>query len=89
MGLFTQLLTPAGLAHLSPAKRSPAEGYAMTNADRALFSSLTTQVCDSLDALSDALKEVAGALRLLEGAPPLTPKEHILVPPPPLPGPTL
>jgi hypothetical protein len=66
----------------------------MTNIDRSLLNALTTQLCDSLDALSDALREVRDELRTLqdtreEG---MAGREYVLVPPPPhepLPGPSL
>jgi len=63
----------------------------MTNSDRNLLNALTTQLCDSLDALTDTLQEVGAALRALqETSPaPFVTREHVLVPPPPLPGPSL
>jgi hypothetical protein len=97
MGFFTQMLTPAQLAQLAPLQQ---KGRLMTNADRALMSSLTTQVCDALDALTDALREVRDELRTTQTEPGSWEKatrEHVLVPqppsifppPPPLPGPSL
>lgn len=88
MGFFTQMLTPAHLAQLTPVQP---KGPPMINADRALMTSLTTQLCDALDALTDALHEVRDELRANQNDPlsPWAPKEHILVPPPPLPGPSL
>lgn len=62
----------------------------MTNIDRSLLTALTTQLCDALDALTDALNEVREELRALQAEPPpFTAREHVLVPPPPLPGPSL
>jgi hypothetical protein len=62
------------------------ERMPMTNADRALMSSLTTQLCDSLDALTDALRDVRDELRASQTEPGTWEKatrEHVLVPPPP------
>jgi len=95
VGIYTQLFTPEHLAQLSPEQRRilgcHEEGDAMTNVDRALLNTLTTQLCDALDAMTDALREVRDELRALQDAPePLRPpKEYVLVPPPPLPGPSL
>jgi len=99
MGLFCQLLSRAELlelgatplAHLRAAATSPERNGVMTNIDRNLLNALTTQLCDSLDALTDALHEVGAELRAIQETPPMpwTAKEHVLVPPPPLPGPSL
>jgi hypothetical protein len=90
MGFFTQMLTPAQLAQLAP---PPQKGFLMTNADRALLSSLTTQLCDSLDALTDALRELRNELRASQTEPETwerATREHVLVPPsPPLLDPSL
>jgi hypothetical protein len=91
MGFFTQMLSPDRLAQLS---LPPQKGLPMTNADRALMSSLTTQLCDALDALADALREVRDELRASQTEPGTwerATREHVLVPPspPPLPGPSL
>ena len=98
MGFFTQMLSPDRLAQLA---LPPQKGLTMTNADRALMSSFTTQLCDALDALSDALREVRDELRAIQAGEPgaweRLPREHVLVPPPPpvfpapppLPGPSL
>jgi hypothetical protein len=83
MGFFTQMLTPAQLAQLAPLQQ---KGCLMTNADRALISSLTTQVCDALDALTDALREVRDELRATQTEPGTwerVTREHVLVPQPP------
>lgn len=72
----------------------------MTNADRALMSSLTTQVCDALDALTDILRDIRDELQASQTEPGTldrATREHVLVPqpppifppPPPLPGPSL
>jgi hypothetical protein len=65
----------------------------MTNIDRNLLNALTTQLCDSLDALSDVLREVRDELQAIQAGEPgaweRLPREHVLVPPPPLPGPSL
>jgi hypothetical protein len=64
----------------------------MTNVDRNLLNALTTQLCDALDALTDALNEVREELRALQAEPPpFVTREHVLVPPPasPMPGPSL
>jgi hypothetical protein len=88
------LFTRAEFQHLSAAYREE-RNACMTNVDRNLLNALTTQLCDSLDGLSDALKEVRDALRTLamdDGSlVPFVPREHVLVPPPqePLPGPSL
>ena len=70
----------------------------MTNMEINMFKAAVTQLCDSLDALTDVLREVRDAL---ESQPPRdetsrrAAREYILVPapplppPPPLPGPTL
>jgi len=109
MGLFCQLLSRAellelgatSLAHLRAAAASPERHSMMTNSDRNLLNALTTQLCDSLDALTDALKEVRDELgarqetldagRGVRAKPTVTGtvNEYVLVPPPPLPGPSL
>jgi hypothetical protein len=65
----------------------------MTNIDRSLLSALTTQLCDSLDTLTDALREVRDELRAMHDSREagMTGREYVLVPPPqaPLPGPSL
>jgi hypothetical protein len=90
MGFFTQMLTPAQLAQLAqlaPIQHSHTTGdHAMNSADRSLLNALTTQVCDALDALTDALREVRDELRATQTEPGTWEKatrEHVLVPPPP------
>jgi hypothetical protein len=65
----------------------------MNTADRQLLNALTTQFCDALDALTDALREMRDELRARQEdpSPSHTPREFVLVPPPPppLPGPSL
>ena len=74
-----------------PAEAQPERTVAMTNIELNILKSLTTQLCDAIDALTDALHEAGAELRALQETPPMpwTAKEHVLVPPPPLPGPSL
>jgi hypothetical protein len=65
----------------------------MTNIELNTLKAMSTQLCDSLDALTDALREALDKLRDIQDAcePSRSGREYVLVPPPqePLPGPSL
>lgn len=65
----------------------------MTNIELNILKAMLTQLCDSLDTLTDAVREVRDELRTMQDsrAEGMGSREYVLVPPPhaPLPGPSL